>query len=462
VVSPSYTNGNLNAGTYVTHCSGAVDGNYTYNYVDGSFTVTTVTLNVTAPSATFAYGTATPSLAPNYSGFVNGDSSSALTTQATCVVVSPSYTNGNLNAGTYVTHCSGAVDGNYTYNYVDGSFTVTTVILTITAASPPTISFGNSTPTITPSFSGFVNGDGPASLSGLNCTIDSAAFNAGFLNAGTYVTSCQNATDGNYAISYVNGSLTVNQVGTSILYTGDQFLFIGNNYNPSSTLSSAVNACYASQPVSYIFDVNPTGGTGQFSINTTTGSGGASSASVSTAGWFDGVYTVTVSYLGTSNCVGSTTLATVAIVAAGDAATGGGWFTLPNVGRMNFGFTVHKVPNTTNTYKGQIVVVSGSWRFKGTLTTYGTTTSGTTVTGGVAIGTGDLYWWNSALNSGTGGWQLQQSGVSFTASFTPSTSGKKGAPGTFGIEINYTSPYPLSPLPNSAPLSLKGGNVNVS
>ena len=47
---------------------------------------------------------------------------------------------------------------------------------------------------------------------------------------------------------------------------------------------------------------------------------------------------------------------------------GGGWYTASGIGRVNFGLTVRKVPNTTNVYKGQILLINnGKWRLEGTL-----------------------------------------------------------------------------------------------
>ena len=61
---------------------------------------------------------------------------------------------------------SGAVGiglGNYTISYVNGNLTVIAAALTITASSG-TMTYGGTPPSITASYSGFVNGDGPGSL----------------------------------------------------------------------------------------------------------------------------------------------------------------------------------------------------------------------------------------------------------------------------------------------------------
>jgi MBG domain (YGX type)/Lamin Tail Domain/NPCBM-associated, NEW3 domain of alpha-galactosidase/Alpha galactosidase A/Alpha galactosidase C-terminal beta sandwich domain len=84
--------------------------------------------------------------------------------------------------------------------------------LTITASSP-SMTYGEAVPAITPSYSGFVNGDTAASLPiAPTCTTTANPWSP----PGTYPTSCSGAADPNYTIdagSYVNGTLTI--VGAS-------------------------------------------------------------------------------------------------------------------------------------------------------------------------------------------------------------------------------------------------------
>ncbi len=80
--------------------------------------------------------------------------------------------------------------------------------LTITASSP-TMTAGRTVPAITPSYSGFVNGDSAASLPiAPTCWTSATSWSA----PGTYPTYCSGAADPNYTIdgsSYVDGTLTV-------------------------------------------------------------------------------------------------------------------------------------------------------------------------------------------------------------------------------------------------------------
>lgn len=80
-----------------------------------------------------------------------------------------------------------------------------------------------------------------------------------------------------------------------------------------------------------------------------------------------------------------------------------------------------------------------------------------------ASGTGDLYWWNPSLASGVGDWELTRSGVSFSIRFTASGGGKKAAPGTFGITLQYQPVPPQPPvLPTSPPQELRGGRIDAT
>ncbi len=71
-------------GAYPITCSGATRTNYAISYVDGTLTVTTATLTVTADNQTKSYGAANPTLTHTTTGFVNGDDETDLTDAITC------------------------------------------------------------------------------------------------------------------------------------------------------------------------------------------------------------------------------------------------------------------------------------------------------------------------------------------------------------------------------------------
>lgn len=87
-----------------------------------SFTVLAAPLVITASSPTgIRVGDAIPTITASYSGFVNSQNSSVLTTLPTCVT---SYTTSSASGATETTSCSGAAATNYTITYVAGSITV--------------------------------------------------------------------------------------------------------------------------------------------------------------------------------------------------------------------------------------------------------------------------------------------------------------------------------------------------
>ena len=127
----------------------------------GPLTVTTVALTITANNQTKAYGAALPTLTVSYSGFVNGDTAASLTTQPTLTTTATA-ASPRLGQPVPIT-ASGAVDSNYTISYVAGTLTVTPAALTVTADNKTKV-YGAAMPTLTVSYSGFVNGDTSASL----------------------------------------------------------------------------------------------------------------------------------------------------------------------------------------------------------------------------------------------------------------------------------------------------------
>ena len=197
---------------YVSSCGGAVDSNYAISYVGGSVSIGAAGLTVTASSGSMAYGAAPPTITPTYAGFVNNDTASSLSFQATC---STTATSASTVAGSpYQTSCSGAADSNYTITYVPGALVIGKATLTITASSG-SMQYGGSAPAITPSYSGFVNGDTATALTTApTCT--TTATSGSPVAGSPYPSTCSGAVDPNYSISYTAGSVAVSQAPLTI------------------------------------------------------------------------------------------------------------------------------------------------------------------------------------------------------------------------------------------------------
>jgi hypothetical protein len=137
-------------GSYPTTCSGGVAPNYTFDYVAGALTVTPAPLTITASSGSANIGGTIPAVTAAYTGFVNGDSSTSLTTAPTCSTTATS----SSPAAVYPTNCTGAVDANYTITYVPGTMSLTAAPATAPATTtPPAASGATAAPTTAPSTS---------------------------------------------------------------------------------------------------------------------------------------------------------------------------------------------------------------------------------------------------------------------------------------------------------------------
>jgi hypothetical protein len=99
---------------------GVTSADYAIHFIPGTLAVIPARLTVTPVSVTKAYGLAVPTLSAIYSGFVNGDSPSSLTTplrlSTTATAESP--------AGAYPIIGSGASSPDYTISYGVGNVTV--------------------------------------------------------------------------------------------------------------------------------------------------------------------------------------------------------------------------------------------------------------------------------------------------------------------------------------------------
>src|SRR5207302_10463891 len=94
------------ARSYPLTCSGQSSANYAITCAPGTLTISGATLTITASSGSMTYGGTLPVITAGYSGFVNGDSSSNLTTQPVCSTTATK----SSPVGTYSSTCPGAGD----------------------------------------------------------------------------------------------------------------------------------------------------------------------------------------------------------------------------------------------------------------------------------------------------------------------------------------------------------------
>ena len=188
------------AGTY--DVLAAFDGNANYQPASASTTITisALTLTVTADDKSMNFGDADPAFTFQYSGFFGTDDASVLTQEPACDVVDP-----HTAVNDYPIVCSSGMDDNYSFIYVDGTLSVGSSILTVTADNKM-IQVGAADPIFTFQYSGFKGVDDASVLTA--APVCSVA--VPHTSAGLYPITCSGGVDDNYTFNYVSGSLSVN------------------------------------------------------------------------------------------------------------------------------------------------------------------------------------------------------------------------------------------------------------
>ena len=261
-------------GSYGIAVSGAVDANYSISYTGGTLTVVPATLTVTANDQGMVYGSSLPALTASYSGFVNGDTSASLATAPTLTTTATAAS----SVGSYGIAVSGAVDANYSITYAGGTLTVTPAALTVTANDQSKI-YGSSLPTLTASYSGFVNGDTSATLATAP-TLTTTATAAS--PVGSYGIAASGAVDANYSITYAGGTLTVTPAALTIT-ANDQGMVYGSSL---PTLTAGYRG-FVNGDTSASFTTAPT------LTTTATAASSVGSYGIAAAGAVDANYSIT-------------------------------------------------------------------------------------------------------------------------------------------------------------------------
>jgi filamentous hemagglutinin family protein len=216
--------------------SGATGTGYQILYA-GSLTVSKAPLTVTANGFSKTYDGLAYSGGNGigYSGFVNGEGSGVLGG----TLAYGGSAQGAINAGSYAITPSGLTSSNYAITFANGTLTVNTAPLTITANGFSKIydglaySGGNGV-----GYSGFVNGEGAAVLGG---ALAYGGSSQGAVNAGSYDITLSGLTSSNYAITYAAASLSITPA--TLTYTAAPAGFF-NGQTPYG-LSGTVNGFMA-------------------------------------------------------------------------------------------------------------------------------------------------------------------------------------------------------------------------
>ena len=225
------------AGTYaITPTVGTLSAsNYSFGpFVNGTLTVNKASLTATADNQTKIYGTANPTLTISYSGFVNGDTATAITAPSISTTASAS-----SGAGLYAITLSGGAAANYTLTLVNGTLTVSKATLTVTSNNQSR-GYGAANPTLTYLMTGFVNGDTSAAISGAPSVTTTATTSS---SVGTYAitTAAGTLAAANYQFAFGNGTLTITKASLTVTANDQTKIYGSANPVLTYTLSGFVN-----------------------------------------------------------------------------------------------------------------------------------------------------------------------------------------------------------------------------
>ena len=218
----TYTGSNLMlAGLYSTQFG------YDITTTAGTLTIDKATLTVTVADASKTYnGLAFTGGSVSYSGFVNNETAAVL--GGTLAFGGTSQ--GAVNAGSYAITASGLTSDNYAFDYVAGTLTVNKAALTVSANDVTKTYDGRAFTGGSVSYSGFVNNETAANLSG---TLTFGGTSQGAVHAGSYNITASGLASQNYAIDYTDGMLEIAKAAL-IVKAGSQTISVRDNLPPLS------------------------------------------------------------------------------------------------------------------------------------------------------------------------------------------------------------------------------------
>ena len=274
LASTDYSN-NTNVGTASASYTYAGDANHSGSTGSSSFGITATAETITASSGSITYGDAfTVGYAFNPALVAND-----LITAPTCAVYAPADTlftapiSGTINAGSYVTHCSGAVvSANLSVSYIDGTLTVAKASSTsVITCNPTSVTYNAVAQT---PCTATITGAG-----GLNTTVTLASTDyANNVNVGTATASYTYPGDANhngstatpvtFTITKANSTTTVT-CPASVVYTAAAqtpcsvtVTAPGVSLSPTPTYTNNTNVGTATASYTYAGDANINGSSG--------------------------------------------------------------------------------------------------------------------------------------------------------------------------------------------------------
>ncbi len=191
-----------NVGDYPITISGGVAANYEFVYESGVLTITKAPLSAKVNDATKVYGSSNPAFTIEYYGLKNDETAPAWSKTPTFQTEATQ----SSSVGKYEVTAVNGVPVNYDLGeIISGTLTVTPAPLTI-KANDATRQYYSDDPNFGYTCNGFVSGENEEVLSSKPVLTTTANKSS---NVGTYPIKVSGASNSNYSISYVDGTLTI-------------------------------------------------------------------------------------------------------------------------------------------------------------------------------------------------------------------------------------------------------------
>jgi len=298
----------LGAGTATVQVSQAASGGYSAATKTATLTINKAALTAKADDKSRVYNTANPTFTITYTGFVNGETASVLTSAPTASTTATTAS----NVGTYPISLTGGSAANYTITLTAGTLTITKATPTLSYTGPTSGTVGTSltlaattNSTATPSYS-VSNGTGSATLSGSSLTLNSA---------GTVTLTISVAATTNYNAASITQTITINSLTTPTITFNDVSKTYGDApFTMAATSNSSGALTYSITSGSSFASISSTTGqvtilgAGTVTVQVSQAASGPYGSIVKTATLTINKATPTVTYTGPTSGVAGTNL----------------------------------------------------------------------------------------------------------------------------------------------------------
>ena len=192
-----------------------------------TYTIKPVTIKAKVKDDTRLYGDSNPQFSSTYSGFVNDEDESVITSNGSYTTEATEMS----DIGTYAIKQSGATAQNYVFEYEEGTLTVNKAPLTMTA-NDKSITYGSSIPTLDAKYEGLKNNE---TVPVWTNSPEFATTATQTSKVGTYPITISNADTKNYKLTVNNGSLTIEKADLTVSAENVSRLY--GDANPEFTLT---------------------------------------------------------------------------------------------------------------------------------------------------------------------------------------------------------------------------------